>query len=124
MNSRLTLILLSIFIGAAAVTLYTIRLRQKKQAGHIPGAYKALVLWSHQRAYPDVRLPDRGFFHAFQRQRAALKKGPAPYNVAGPTACRWGIGGRYRQAVYCDPGCCSCSLCEPKDDIGPRKPLQ
>ena len=28
-----------------------------------------------------------------------IKRGPAPYNGAGPTACRWGIGGRYRQAV-------------------------
>jgi len=88
MKSRLALILLPACAVAAVVAFYALRPPVKRERGHIPGAYKALVLWSHQRAYPGVRLPDRGFHHAFQRQRAALNKEPAvdvpPWRALGP----------------------------------------
>jgi len=45
----------------------------------------------------------------------AQKNGPTSYNEVGPTTCRWGIGGRYRQAAihkYMVPHPCSLNIIE------------
>ena len=79
-----------VLIGIISV----ISCQDKKSAMKIPGAYKALEMMSHQRAYPKADIPSEAYGEAYAKMQSALAyKSPplsewqamGPWNTAGRT---------------------------------------
>ncbi len=90
-SKRSFIIIFALLASAAAIYWWMQPAKEKK----ISGAYKAIGLWSEQRAYPDKFMPDAGFAQAHTSARNNIHKSAAnktvdPWETMGPH----NLGGR------------------------------
>jgi len=85
MNLNKKLLSLAILlIGMIATYLFWDMQSAKPKTNKISGAYKALNLWSAQRAYPNRSIPDVGHFAAFEKARASFRGHTAAVQSVDP----------------------------------------
>ena len=81
--------------------IFFIRERSKsEQPEKISGAYRALNLWSFQRAYPNAAMPEVGHFAAFEHNRQTLRKNASQTADGWQTMGPHNYGGRTLAVVF------------------------